>query len=89
MKKLIYSVIITTIIILILIFIYDNPLISLRLNGSKKIELSYKESYKELGAKSSIFNKPLKVKINSNVINNKVGKYKINYEVNYLFTKKK
>ena len=88
MRNIILAITTTIIIAITLFFIYDNPFVNIKLKGNKNIEINYKEEYKELGVTGSIFNKKLKVKTNSNYIANKIGKYKITYELKYFLTKK-
>jgi len=54
-----------------------------KLIGNKKMELSYKEKYVELGASAKVFSYDLSknIKIDSNLDNSKVGKYDINYYI--------
>lgn len=87
-KKSIYNIMLLTVMILCVFFLtlyVFSPKITL--NGSCTIKISYQENYEELGAKAKFFNVDLtdKIKIKSNVTDNKVGNYKVKYTVKYLF----
>lgn len=78
---------------LLLIFVLFNffCLPKLVLKGNKKITLNYNEKYIEKGYKANYFGKNLtkNVKVSGKVKSQKLGVYKINYQVkHWIFTKK-
>ena len=77
MKKKVVIVLVSFLIILLTgCIIYYNSKYFIILNGKEKIVLNLGEEYKELGARTIINSK---IKIEGNVDNTKVGKYKIKY----------
>ena len=85
MKKRIIIIVISIVCLLLSGFMVYNYLLlpKIELKGSKKVIVDYKEDYVEKGYKASFFDEDLtdKVKINGKVNSNKLGKYKITYEV--------
>jgi len=53
------------------------------LNGEKVVTIGYKDKYVEVGAKASYIGKDIsdEIKVNSDVVDGKVGEYKVNYSV--------
>ena len=93
MKKilLILSIIFTILLITFISIIIINPFFKLELVNSHNITINYGDKYKEYGVKSHslLFNLNKKVKIIGKVDNKKVGSYKLEYKVKFLFKTKK
>ena len=91
MKKkriLILSIVITTIIIICVVFTLNrsnSKYLSIKLNGKEKIELEYGEDYKDQGAKASYKKENLtkKIKIKTNINLKKIGEYYYKYTIKY------
>ncbi|MBQ9181606.1 MAG: DUF5011 domain-containing protein [Bacilli bacterium] len=91
MKKkriLILSIVITTIIIICVVFTLNHSnskYLSIKLNGKEKIELEYGEDYKDQGAKASYKKENLtkKIKIKTNINLKKIGEYYYKYTIKY------
>ena len=90
MKKLIIISIVFTI-VTITIFVIINPFFKLKLVNSKNITINYGDKYKEYGVKANslLFNLNKKVKVTGKVNVKRIGKYKLEYKVKYLFKTKK
>lgn len=81
------------IIILLLLIICSYLLIpKIKLNGNKNIIINYDEEYKEPGYKASFIFKDItkNIKVNNNVKNGNIGKYKIiySYRIGFIIFKK-
>lgn len=68
---------------LVLVLLLSLYTFSFRLNGKRKIEVSYGDTYKDLGYKANIFSISLSnlVKTKNNVDTTKIGVYKVIYEL--------
>lgn len=70
---------------LFLVFVFIGSLytFSFRLNGKRKVEVIYGDTYKDLGYRANIFSISLAnlVKTSNNVDTKKLGKYKVIYEL--------
>lgn len=91
MKK---KVLIITLLLIVLIstgitilFIYFNPLLKLKLNGKKEIEIEVNSEYKEKGA--HVTGTKNKYKTTGKVNTKKLGEYKLTYKVTAFKTTKK
>lgn len=86
MKKYLKYIIIFLLIILLCIVIIITLNNLLKLNGDSNITISYGKKYEELGATYKIFNKDFsnKIKIENN-IKDKIGTYKVSYNIKILF----
>lgn len=87
-KKIVLIILIIIIVLILLSSLFcllNIPKITLK--DKQEIELIYPEKYKEPGykAKTVIKNLTKKVKINGKVNNNKIGTYKITYQIKNLF----
>ena len=93
MKKiiLILSIVFTVLLIILISIIIINPFFKLDLVNSSNITINYGDKYKEYGVKANslLFNLSKKVKIIGKVDNKKVGSYKLEYKVKFLFKTKK
>ena len=93
MKKLllILSIVFTVLLITFISIIIINPFFKLELVNNSNITINYGDKYKEYGVKSRslLFDLSKKVKTIGEVDNNKVGSYKLEYKVRYLFKTKR
>ena len=80
------TIIVTIITIMAIIFIFYNPLLSIKLNGKKNITLEVNQKYKEQGAK--VTGTKNKYKISGNVNTKKLGSYTLKYKITFLKTTK-
>ena len=94
-KKMILIVLIFMIIIacfgIFIIYPYMNNNLKLKLNGEETIYIKYGDEYHEDGAIAKYKNSNLndRIKVKSNIDITKIGNYKVEYEIKYLFMNKK
>lgn len=93
MKKLllILSIVFTVLLITFISIIIINPFFKLELVNNSNITINYGDKYKEYGVKSRslLFDLSKKVKIIGKVDIKKIGSYKLEYKVRYLFKTKR
>ncbi len=83
-KPLIITIILEIVLIAATIIIY-NPFLKLKLNGNATIKISIGEKYNDQGAKASYLKEDLtkEIKVTNKVDTNKLGEYKITYEIKH------
>lgn len=81
--NIVISVVITLLSLIVIVYTLFYP--KIMLDGSSNITLNYKEKYKENGYKAKILFKDItkSVKVNGKVNEKKLGKYEIEYSINY------
>ena len=89
-KKIIIISIIILVIVSLVVSLYFILTPTIKLNGSKNIEVEVFGEYVELGATSKLFNKDYtdKISISGSVNTEKLGKYKIKYSIKLKYLKK-
>ena len=90
-KKIIVIIIFSLTIILFILYAVFNPFLTIKLKGKNTYQIKLGEIYKENGckAKSLFLDLSNNVKIKGKVNNKKIGTYKLEYKINYLFKSKK
>ena len=80
-KKILYLLIPFALLILWIYLLFPK----IRLDGDNEVTIAYNQVYKELGYKAKILFKDItnKIKVDSNLNTSKIGKYKINYYLEY------
>lgn len=73
------------------IYVFIDSSLSIKLKGKKIVETNYNKKYQELGYKASLIGQDLskKVTIKGKINTKKIGTYKLIYQINYMFSKKK
>ena len=81
--NIIISIVITILSLIVIVYTLFYP--KIMLEGSSNITLNYKEKYKESGYKAKILFKDVtnRVKVQGKVNTKKLGKYEIEYSINY------
>lgn len=91
MKKIIVVIVVLVLFfILVSIFIFNNPFLSITLNGKNNYEIDVNSNYEDKLYKAKLFNYDMnsKVIIDSNLDTSKLGNYKITYTLKFLKTEK-
>lgn len=90
-KKIIVIIIFSLTIILFILYAMFNPFLTIELKGKNSYEIKLDETYKENGckAKSLFLDLSNSVKIKGKVNTKKIGTYKLEYKINYLFKSEK
>ena len=90
-KKIIVIIIFSLTIILFILYAIFNPFLTIKLNGKNTYQIKLGEIYKENGckAKGLFLDLSNNVKIKGKVNNKKIGTYKLEYKIKYLFKSKK
>lgn len=90
-KKIIVIIIFSLTIILFILYAIFNPFLTIKLKGKNTYQIKLGEIYKENGCKvkSLFLDLSNNVKIKGKVNNKKIGTYKLEYKINYLFKSKK
>jgi len=89
-KKVIICIIILVLLIGVTLITFFNPFLYIKVKGNKNITINVNEKLKLPRIRAYIFNKDITNNINKSgkVDTTKVGKYKIEYTIKYLFTNK-
>lgn len=88
MKKIIVVVFVVPLLFFILVFIFNNPFLSITLNGENNYEIDVNSKYEDKLYRAKLFNYDMnsKVIIDSNLDTSKIGNYKITYTLKLLKT---